>query len=149
MYTESERNLFEYNDGKRIRKVDPIRLESRLGLECGLNKDDVDRAAFGDLPSQERVVAALLNGFQVTEYDEETGEGFTRNELFALFQKFIACTDQLAKKNEMMLNSNLSIQESSQGNTSPLTEETTPDLTTKPIADCISTANVSNSSEVS
>src|SRR5262245_33937881 len=85
--------FFEYFDGQRWRKGDPFRIFRAL-----VNDKDFDAenhkplALAGREPEAAWFVAAVCRAFDVTQWDEATGQGLTQEELFWLYGEFAEFT---------------------------------------------------------
>jgi hypothetical protein len=118
MFSESDRRIFEYFDGKRTIKADPMAIERRFfaAIPPGDNVDNVFRDAFIKLtdlneesraitqsqiiePAWEKLIVAGRAAFRVAELDED-GVGLTESETIDLIENYFSWRDGLKKKDE-------------------------------------------------
>src|SRR5262245_52599736 len=101
-YTQSERNLYCYFDGTRMRRADPLLIQRRLAGIADLDWEaDCSAARWGQQPAKERLEAAVMHAFGVADYEDLRGgdsRGLTRDEMLELLNDFGNYLDQLKKK---------------------------------------------------
>ena len=93
------RGLFRYHDGRRARNADPFVIWRRIKEHDTLNLED--QASFVDQglePQTTIVIEGLCDVFQVTRFDDATGEGLMDVEVLDVLAKLHLFCD-VVKKN--------------------------------------------------
>lgn len=95
-FTRDESEIFPYFNGIKEVKGDPLEIEGRYlralvgedlaAIDKGLESKDV----YANLDSTEIMVPAVRVAFKLPEFNEDTGEGLTWNEIISLFNRFLA-----------------------------------------------------------
>ncbi len=115
MFSEKERSIFKYFNGKKEVFGDPIAIHRRL-LTCdnfdlagdfklvdALSKPIAQKSpgfAKEGLQAFDRLVSACRKAFKLPAFDEETGEGLVEEEIIQLFAEFGLFVDEIKKKQE-------------------------------------------------
>ncbi len=95
----AERDIFPYHDGHRDRRIDPLVAWDRYITFPNFDpKSEFEAADEGDSTAIARVVALVCTMFDVKEYDGQTGEGLTRDEMQKLLGAFMTYFATLKKK---------------------------------------------------
>lgn len=75
MFSAEERAIFEYFDGEKQRKADPIELIRAMHSIDGFDPQaDAKAADVGDMQAMGRVIDAARKVFGVSSFSEENGE---------------------------------------------------------------------------
>jgi hypothetical protein len=136
MFKPQEQQIYEYHDGHKVRKVDPMPIYLRLLEAAPPEELNADLAAFSSGPDKEAGTGALIRlgahtakAFQLPVWNEETGEGWSLTDLTMLLVNFLNFT--LAQKKNTR---------QKRTSPSPTAQQSSVKLTTPPISDCGSTA---------
>ena len=131
------RNIFEFYDGARLRRVDPAVAVRSLETSSEFDwAEDPGLIEFGDVKALTRTVRAVQAAFGVTEYDEAKRTGLTESETVELLISFVQYLEFQKKSGSGLLILPVSTASKSSADTS----------TTKPSLGSGSTSN-DNSSE--
>ncbi len=104
MYTDEERRIYAYSDGRSTRKADPLALESAyfeaLASQDQAGLSDQLRSPIRPIraAAEARLLTAIRKAFGVVEFDERTGEGLPMAETFALSREFFAWKARIRRK---------------------------------------------------
>ena len=96
VFPAAEREIFPYFNGVKEVKGDPLEIEARYLRElAGEDLGAIDKMLESPdvqtrLRGSDKMVPAIRAAFRLREFDEDTGEGLTLGEAFALFNRFIA-----------------------------------------------------------
>jgi hypothetical protein len=94
VYTEEERSIYCYHDGRRPRRADPLALEAAYFAAMeGMDRAGLDDQLASPVPevrsaASARLLPAIRAAFGVAELDEDTGEGLPLAETFGLTRAF-------------------------------------------------------------
>lgn len=120
---DSDRDIFEYWDGTRTRRMDPMKADLAY-LEDEEFRPDVHPklANEGDVDAQRVIIRATCRVFGVVEYDGS--KGLTIAELLALYSTFGDYLEQLEKKTEHLATSPPPTESTSSTSSEPTTPAT-------------------------
>lgn len=138
-----ERGIFHFWDGTRNRNIDPL-AAWEVWRSTKLPMMEVLRAAdAGDGQAQNDVVEITRQMFGVKEYNPETGEGLTRDELNGLLATYLRFVGELKKKPSPW-QTQLPLSEPA---AEPAQSSTFPDSTTLPESESTSPPSESSAAE--
>lgn len=133
------RNIFEFYDGARLRRVDPAVAVRSLETSSEFDwAEDPGLIEFGDVKALTRTVRAVQAAFGVTPYDEAKRTGLTESETVELLISFVQYLEFQKKSGSGLLILPV--------NTASKSSDTS---TTKPNSDSGSTSNDNNSETAS
>lgn len=99
---ERSRDIFEYWDGEKNRKIDPLQAWYRLIGESDSDViEDCDLAARGQMEARQRLSDAVRSAFEIKQYTDSQ-PGLTDTELSELLVSFWKYVDSLKKKHGPM-----------------------------------------------
>lgn len=135
MFTPEEKEIFSFHDGKKERRVDPLKFQRKFQEKIDVVKEYklVEAKDFAIVNNAiGRIAEAVSYASGIPQFDDEHPEGWTETQLVALGTYFWQWREELTKKKEMRRNSLVATD-------SPLDTNSTTNLGT----DCIATENES------
>lgn len=95
---DGQRELYEFFDGRRMRRADPWKIHRALIGAPGFSLEQQLQAAVrGDEPELTKAIEAICAAFDVKELDD-AGGGLSTVELFALLDHYLRWSDDIQKK---------------------------------------------------
>jgi hypothetical protein len=98
LFKKSNRKLFRFFDGSRLRREDPLALQLKLETHEKCRWDvHPALAEQGDSVAYEICLDAICDVFGVTRFNSSLGTGLTHMELMGLLRSFVDYIEQLKK----------------------------------------------------
>lgn len=94
---QSQRAIFKFFDGQRMRSMDPLDIHVALELHESFAWHDGALVEAGDAQSIRTWADAVCDVFGVEPYDHATGKGLTGSERLAILEQYMEFCDQLKK----------------------------------------------------
>jgi hypothetical protein len=100
LFKRKKRNriLFEFFDGTRTRKEDPLPLWRALWAHPDFGEDVVQDAAEGEVKAGSLLVQILRDVFGLTPFTGNPDSGLSEIECYDVFESFIVLMDRIKKK---------------------------------------------------
>ncbi len=93
-----QRQLFSFFDGRRTRRIDPMRVYRDLDMHPRFTWDMGELVEASDPEATIIVADATADVFGLTKWDPSTGSGLTTAELLAILWEYCAYNEDLKKK---------------------------------------------------
>jgi hypothetical protein len=93
-FTPQERQIFEYHDGAKLVKEDPLDLKLRVEKYLGPNPNEIIDQCDDAVPAPERhdayqsLYKAMVNAFELHAFNKATGLGYTIREAVELWNRW-------------------------------------------------------------
>jgi hypothetical protein len=92
------RTLFEYFNGTRQCRADPLPLWRSLWAHDGFNETLVSDATQGDTEASAALASVLREVFEITPYSKDHEEGLSELEVFDTLADFLLLLEKIKKK---------------------------------------------------
>lgn len=114
MFTDAEREIFPYFNGKQNVMGDPMKIRRRLYNRLGGDPNTVLNEARSDIPevkdkATERLMAAVVYAFDMVPFNPQTGEGALEKHCNAALNSFVAWIEEKKNPVESLLTSPLDL----------------------------------------